>query len=34
VVPIEGMPLAMLRQMAYEVLNSPALLALSDPKKP
>jgi hypothetical protein len=32
-VPIEGVHLAMLRQMAYEVLNSPALLALSDPKK-
>jgi hypothetical protein len=32
-VPIAGVHLAMLRQMAYEVLNSPALLALSDPKK-
>jgi hypothetical protein len=32
-VPIAGVHLAMLRQMAYEVLNSPALRDLSDPKK-
>jgi len=32
-VPIEGVHLAMLRQIAYEVLNSRALLALSDPKE-
>jgi hypothetical protein len=32
-VPIAGVHLAMLRQMAYEVLNSPALLDIADPKK-
>lgn len=31
--PIAGVHLAMLRQMAYEVLNSPALLDLTDSKK-
>jgi hypothetical protein len=30
-VPIAGVHLAMLRQIAYEVLNSPALVALTDP---
>lgn len=32
-VPIEGVHLAMLRQIAYEALNSPALRALADPEK-
>lgn len=31
-VPIEGVHLAMLRQIAYEALNSPALRALTDPE--
>lgn len=33
-VPIAGVHLAMLRQIAYEVLHSPALLDLTDPSKP
>lgn len=32
-VPIEGVHLAMLRQIAYETLNSPALRNLADPAK-
>ncbi len=32
-VPIVGVHLAMLRQIAYEALNSPALRALADPEK-
>lgn len=31
-VPIAGVHFVMLRQMAYEILNSPALLALADPE--
>lgn len=32
-VPIEGVNLAMLRQIAHEALNSPALRALAEPRQ-
>ncbi len=33
IIPVVGVHLAMLRQIAYEVLNSPALIKLSNPEK-